>query len=76
VINVLPESQREKYRVSDANDPVPVSAILGFVILRQSQEAISFFACRRGRLRRKVAKQLNSIVNQTIAITVEHYERI
>ncbi|MEO7969894.1 MAG: hypothetical protein ABI698_01240, partial [bacterium] len=24
----------------------------------------------------KVAKQLNSIVNQTIAITVKHYERI
>src|SRR6516164_5235663 len=73
VIDVNPQQQARKYRISFINDAVAVAAIFGLIEFSERQEAVRILGFR---LIREVAEELLAIINLSIVVAVQRQEGI
>ncbi len=66
-------TERSEHGVGSVNHSIRIAAILGFVVLSKSNETIGLF---RGRLWSEAAEQLRAIVYSSVAVPVQHQERV
>lgn len=71
MVSVSPQPQLKEDGVLNVYLPVSVVAVLKPIEFGQRKKTVLLYAWRRYGLRREVAKQLTTIVDQTVIVAVE-----